>query len=38
MGIRRGGGRLKGLPKHGAEQDRAFEASLEKNMIKTEEA
>ena len=33
--IRRGGGRLKGPPKRGAEEDRAFEATLE--MILTKE-
>jgi len=32
--IRRGGGRLKGPPKHGAELDRAFEATLEKILHK----
>jgi len=32
--IRRGGGRLKGSPKRGAEQDRAFEATLEKILTK----
>jgi len=32
--IRRGGGRLKGPPKRGAQEDRAFEASLEKILAK----
>ena len=32
--IRRGGGRLKGPPKRGAEQDRAFEAALENILTK----
>ena len=30
--IRRGGGRLRGPPKRGAEEDRAFEAALEKTL------
>jgi uncharacterized protein YaiI (UPF0178 family) len=33
--IRRGGGRLKGPPKRGAEEDRAFETALENILNKS---